>query len=113
MIPIYNINILPKPSFKLEIQTTGINETFTLPLISGGTYNFVVNWGDGSANSTVTAYNDVNRIHTYSSPGTYKVSMRGTCTLFQFNNIGDKLKVKKILDIVDMGFTHINFYGCT
>ena len=27
---------------------------FTLPLVSTETYDFVVNWGDGTANSTVT-----------------------------------------------------------
>lgn len=101
----------PKSSFKLEITVASEDLTFTLPLISGGTYNFIVNWGDGSANTTITAYN-VGNVHTYSSAGTYKISMYGTCTRFAFGNAGDKLKIKKILDVVDMGFTSLNFWGC-
>ena len=41
-----------------------------LPLESGGTYNFIAYWGDGS-NSTITAYNDVDNNHSYASPGVY------------------------------------------
>jgi len=39
--------------------------------------------------------------------------MRGTCTNFAFNNTGDKLKLKKLLGFIDMGFTTLNFRGCS
>ena len=102
-----------KASFKLSITTTSPNETFTLPLISGGSFNFTTNWGDGTADSTITAYNSSSRIHTYTSAGTYTISMWGTCTRFRFDDSGDKLKLKKVLDFVDMGFTALNFSGCS
>ena len=101
-----------KKSFKFSVETTGSDETFTLPLLSG-THDFLVNWGDGSAISTVTSYDDANRIHTYTSPGTYVISMWGTCTHFAFNNVGDKLKLKQLLDFVDMGFISLDFSGCS
>jgi len=109
----WKLKLTPKQSFKLEIVTTAINETFTLPLVAGGAYNFTVNWGDGSADSVITVYDDADRIHTYASPGTYRVMMYGVCTKFQFNNGGDKLKVYKILDIAEMGFFNLDFYGCS
>jgi hypothetical protein len=108
---IISLGVKKKDSFKFNIVTTGSNETFTLPLLSG-THNFTVNWGDGTADSTIITYNDINRIHTYASAGTYKISMWGTCTKFSFNNAGDRLKIRQLLDFVDMGFTILNFCGC-
>ncbi|NDC25650.1 MAG: BspA family leucine-rich repeat surface protein, partial [Proteobacteria bacterium] len=42
----------------------------TLPLESTGTYNFTVDWGDGTQN-TITSGTDANRTHTYATAGTY------------------------------------------
>ena len=109
---IFQLGITRKPTFKFTITTTSTPQDFTLPLINGGTYNFTVNWGDGTANSTITAYN-VGNIHSYAIPGTYTISMWGTCTQFAFNNAGDKLLINKLLDFIDMGFTVLNFYGCS
>ena len=93
--------------------------TITLPLPSGGTYNCNVDWGDGSAVSYVNAYNSANRIHTYSSNGTYRITITGVCTGFYMNNTGDKLKLVKIISWGGGGrFRGFNtligaFYGCT
>lgn len=62
--------------------------TITLPLAQSRAegalaYNFTVNWGDGTY-STVTAYNDPNRIHTYANNGTYDVEIRGICEGWSF-----------------------------
>lgn len=53
--------------------------TVTLPLYNAGgyNYNFIVDWGDGAV-SQVTSATDANRIHTYSSGGTYTITMTGT-----------------------------------
>lgn len=98
-------------TFKFQIITTEPNETFALPL-NTGTCNFIVDWGDGNSN-TITIYTDPNTTHSYISAGTYIISMTGTCTRFSFHNTGDKLKIKKLLDVVDMGFIDLNFEGCT
>ena len=98
--------------------------TITLPLIQNRTegalaYNCIVDWGDGTATSTVTTYNDANRIHTYASNGTYQVKITGTMEGWSFNNGGDKLKITKVVNWgvsgVFNGFKYLlgGFYGCT
>jgi hypothetical protein len=66
---------------------------------SGGTYNFLVNWGDGSVD-TITAWNAAAATHTYSVAGTYTIALVGVYSQLQFNNTGDKLK---ITDVTQMG----------
>jgi len=106
---------LPLPTlhrhFRFEIAVTEGDKTFTLPL-GTGTHNFTVYWGDGSSDE-ITSSSDPDRIHTYATAGTYIISMRGICTHFAFNNAGDKLKLKKLLGFIDMGFTILNFRGCS
>ena len=62
-----------------------------LPLLSTGSYNMTVSWGDGTS-STITAWNQAAVTHTYSVAGTYIISITGTCVGWQFNNTGDRLK---------------------
>jgi hypothetical protein len=90
--------------------------TFTLPIYGGGasyTQNFVVDWGD-TFSSTITSYDDTDRIHTYSTYGTYDILLSGTCEWFCFNNEGSsKSKVTQLQVITgDMGFKKLNFWGC-
>jgi hypothetical protein len=98
--------------------------TITLPLVDTRTegalaYNCIVDWGDGTANSAVTTYNDTNRIHTYATNGTYQVEITGTMEGWSFNNTGDKLKITKVVNWGDVskfnGFKYLKagFYGCT
>ena len=39
------------------------NDQITLPLVSGGTYNFLVQWGDGNSD-TITVWNQAETTHT-------------------------------------------------
>ena len=84
-----------------------------LPLVNGGTYNFVVNWGDGNSN-IITAWNAAETTHTYSTSGTYTVSISGICTGWQFNNTGDRLKFLSVTTwgILKLGDVANNFQGC-
>jgi len=84
-----SISISPTPSltpsipaavgFKTEWTVAGdaTARTITLPFTNNGTFNATVIWGDGSSNSTITTYNDADRIHTYASNGTYIVEIKG------------------------------------
>ena len=105
--------------FTTEWQTTASNETITLPLFNYGTFNATVDWGDGTPESTITSYNDADRIHEYADAGTYRVEIKGECPGWAFNNGGDRLKIKKVLNWGEAsefgGFQYLNtaFYGCT
>jgi hypothetical protein len=85
-----------------------------LPLISTGTYNFVVDWGDGSRD-TITVWNAAATTHTYSSGGTYTIKILGQCEGWSFNNTGDRLK---LLNVQRWGTRFIpkggsQFQGCS
>lgn len=90
----------------------------SLPLVSVGSYNFKVNWGDNSE-STITAYNQAEVTHTYAAQGTYTIHITGTCYGWQFNNGGDRLKILNISkwgDAFRVAPTDTNaghFYGCS
>ena len=62
--------------------TSGVDE-FTIPTIGGG-YNYDVDWGDGNTDTGVTG--DIT--HTYSSSGTYIVTISGTFPRIYFNDGG-------------------------
>lgn len=85
-----------------------------LPLVSTGTYNFVVSWGDGSTD-TITTWNQAQTTHTYAVAGTYQIRITGTCYGWQFNLTGDRLKilsVEKWGNAFRLGNGSAYFYGC-
>jgi surface protein len=71
-----------------------------LPLEIGGTYNFTVDWGDGSPIDTITVWNDPLTLHTYGASGTYTITITGQIEGFRFNGFGDR---DKILSITSWG----------
>jgi len=113
--------ILPKPSDFVSTwktnNTSAGSSTATqikLPLVSTGTYNFVVDWGDGTT-STITTWNAAATTHTYATAGTYTIKIKGICTGWRFNNTGDRLKMLSVSSWgkLKLGTTETNhFYGC-
>lgn len=106
----------PIEALTMKFQA-GEGQAIVLPLRSGYTYGFVVDYGDGGAPKTVTAYDDADRSNVYASAGTYDVSMVGTVGAWHFNNAGSKTN---LLDIVQWGspnpaslFFDGAFYGCS
>jgi len=91
--------------------TSGSNQ-ITLPLVSTGSYNFNVDWGDGTSN-TITSYNQAEVTHTYATAGEYTVSITGDIEGFSFNYSGD---YRKIIEISEWGGLKLGnngryFYG--
>jgi len=84
-----------------------------LPLTSSGTYNFNVNWGDGT-NDTVTNYLQSITTHTYISPGKYKITITGQIVGFAFPQGGDRLKLMEISQFgsLRLGNSGGYFWGC-
>ena len=100
-------------NFVTTWATTTPSETITLPLVSGGTYDFNVDWGDGS-DDDITAYDQAEVTHTYATAGTYTVTIAGTIEGWQFNNAGDKTKIQTIESYGSLVITtSAAFYGCS
>ena len=85
----------------------------SLPLYIYGTYDFLVEWGDGKSN-VITSWNNENKTHSYASSGIYTIIITGTIEGWVFKNGGDKLK---ILEIQQWGCLVLkensgHFWGC-
>jgi hypothetical protein len=91
-------------------QAGSASDTVILPLLSGGTYNGTIDWGDGNSDNLSYA----NRSHTYASGGIYVITISGTIGGFRFAFGGDKLK---LLDISNWGNLDLTtdkcFQGCS
>ena len=103
-------------TWKTDNLSTGSsnNNQVKLPLESTGTYNFVVDWGDGTKDK-ITVYNQAEVTHTYSVIGTYTIKIYGDLIGWRFYDGGDKLK---LLTIEKFGCLRINetegsFFGCS
>lgn len=90
------------------------NDQIQLPLIGTGTYDFNVDWGDGS-NDDITSDLDPEVTHTYGAAGTYTVTITGDIEGFRFNNAKDKTKIISIDSWGPLrlgGTAGAFFYGC-
>ena len=83
LVPSDEDSIVP---FKIGVTVTS-GGVFTLPIADYGglSPNFVVNWGDGNED-TITSSTDAARIHTYSTGGTYTITITGLMPSFKVNN---------------------------
>ena len=101
--------------FQSVWATTTSPETVTIPCHNTGTFNAVIDWGDGTANSTVTTFNDADLAHEYATAGDHTIKITGDFPNIKFNNSGDKLKIKKVLNLGDVGWATLDraFFGCS
>lgn len=86
--------------------------SITLPLNVSGDYDFTVKWGDGEID-LITAYDDPNITHTYSSTDVFDVEITGKCTWFSHSVSEDTpyvVEVKQWGDSCD--FTKLDFRRC-
>lgn len=95
---------------------TATVKTINLPLVSTGSYNFWVDWGDGNKDFIKT-YNQANSTHTYAIAGTYTIKIKGECTGFDFVGAGDVAKLISIdrwgcLMLVDNATKPSGFNSC-
>lgn len=101
--------------FIIRITTTTSNTVFTLPLVdyAGLTPNISVNWGDGNSD-TITSSTALNRAHTYSSAGTYDISIAGFMPGFKVNNnAAIRTLIVGLIQWGNVGIRTLDFYGCT
>jgi len=103
----------PNPDFISVWDTTkagSASDTVVLPLLSGGTYNGTIDWGDGNSDSLSYA----NRQHTYASGGVYTITISGQIEGWQFNFFA--IDERKIIEVVNWGNLTLTrdsaFFGC-
>ena len=86
-------------------QAGSANDTVVLPLVSDGGYDFFVDWGDGNRDN-ITAYNQSEVTHQYSSTGIYEIKIHGGITGWFFINGshgGNTIDDDKIIEISKWG----------
>jgi surface protein len=95
----------------VQLGASSPNFQISLPLKIDGTYNFTVNWGDGTT-STITSYSQ--RSHTYPNNAVRTITITGTINGWEFNNAGDKLKILTISNWGPLNLSASNgsFAGC-
>ena len=104
-------------SFRSTWKTSADGETITLPLVDDPayTYDFTVDWGDESAISEVTSFDDADKTHTYATAGDHNIVIKGKLEAWSFNNTGDKDKIRSVESFGDLGYKNLSkaFQGCT
>ncbi|OUL63702.1 BspA family leucine-rich repeat surface protein [Flavobacterium sp. AJR] len=113
--PEIGIPTAPRGKFISTWRTNNSSDyQITLPLISSGTYDMTVDWGDGKT-SIINSYNSPEVTHTYAVAGTYTVSISGVCTGWKFDGSNDKSKILSISQwgILKLGTTEGGYFrGC-
>ncbi|MDE0472029.1 MAG: hypothetical protein OXH57_08820, partial [Ekhidna sp.] len=71
--------------FTTKWETTADGETITIPTASGSTYNYTVNWGDGTTTSNVTG----DTTHMYASKGIHTITISGDFPRIQLGSIDE------------------------
>lgn len=81
----------PIAPFIMEIDSANLtSQTMTLGLTSTGTYDFDVDWGDGSPVTTITVYNSPDATHVYSASQKYTITLQpNTATGLREYNFGN------------------------
>ncbi|MBM1107838.1 BspA family leucine-rich repeat surface protein [Aurantibacter crassamenti] len=104
------LNVHAQNEFITTWRTTTTNESITIPSFIGETYDYSVDWGDGS--TTVNEKGDA--IHTYTSAGTYTVSITGLFPRIYFEFPDDRLKILTVEQWGDNPWSSMNraFFSC-
>jgi surface protein len=98
--------------------------TVQLPLVSTGTYNFWVDWGDGRKDyvtsfSQIYVRETVARTHTYRTVGTYTIRITGVCRGWSFFGLtNEQPKIQSIkrfgcLELINDTTNGQQFAGCS
>ena len=105
----------PSTSFVSVWETFEPVDFITLPLESDGTYDFIVDWGDGTSPDYITSWNQAEVTHPYGFAGRYNVVISGTCIGWSFNeDISRTLKFREVKQWGNLGLGNNghNFAGC-
>ena len=82
-ISIYNLPFISRWNTANVSGGSSASNQIQLPLVSGGNYNFIAYWGDGTSD-LITTWNQAETLHTYSTSGIYTITLQGTIQGFVF-----------------------------
>ena len=81
--------------FVTKWQVVG-GELITLPLTDDASYNFKVDWGDGTDPAIITSWDSPEKSHLYASAGIYEVKIYGQFPRIKFQGSGEGYKLYSI-----------------
>jgi surface protein len=94
--------------FAIEVATTGSPEDISVPtgFSPTTTHNAVIDWGDGTPDSIITAFNDPDLTHSYASAGDHVIRISGDFPIIDYfsQSQTDRNKVRRILNWGETGF---------
>lgn len=98
-------------TWKTDNPGVSNSNQITIPITSGLTYNYNVDWGDSNTDTGVTEA----ITHTYVTPGTYTVSISGVFPAITFAYAGDKNKILSVDQWGTIAWENMAgaFFGCT
>ncbi len=108
-----DVEVIVCHTFAAAFETTwevAAGESITIPTNPGFSYNYTVDWGDG----TMTNHSG-DATHTYSSAGVKVVKIDGDFPAIYFNNTGDKDKIRAVIQWGDIAWESMEraFAGVT
>lgn len=87
------------PEFALKWETTTPNEEIQIG-VGSGTFDYTIDWGDG----TVESYNtDANISHTYATAGDHITKITGNFPHMSMHNLTDDVYREKLRDVLNWG----------
>jgi surface protein len=112
--------LIPTTAFAMTWNTDNGDGSpiIALPLVSSGSYSFVVDWGDGLT-SSITTWDQVETTHTYATGGSYLVYIDGVIDGWSFNQGEQGQPIDKITSVLQWGDLKLgptnshHFGGCS
>ena len=102
-------------AFIMTVTTNAASQTFAIPTQDVGTFDAIIDWGDGKAPSTITSYDDAGLTHVYDVPGEHQIRITGTFPYVRFRDSGYEGMVTSVENLGDVGWISFenSFYNCS
>lgn len=95
----------------MTVETSAPAETFTFPATNDGTFDAVIDWGDGQQD-TITAFDAPELAHEYANAGVHQIRVSGAFPGFNFNGVGSRFQVRTVESFGNTGLVFFSFRGC-
>ncbi len=111
--PAVTVGLSPTSAAIEATITATVTATASYSPDGAGGYTFVVNWGDGTTNTTVSGSSPQFPTHVYDSPGTFTVSVSATDTTGVAGTATTSINISDIAPVVTIGTLTVPTYSGT